>query len=418
MLRSEIRKQIEEAVAVLWPALEEPRPSGEDIATPAFDVAVPEQQEHGDYASNIGLVLARELKKNPMEVAEELVKKLSDSETFSRIEIARPGFLNFFIADPLLLSKLGNVIKNPDALGTSAIGSGKTVIVEYFQLNIAKRPHIGHIRSAIIGDALKRMLLASGYHAVSDTHVGDWGTQFGILLLGYKEAGADLHTKEITKDPFGELEEIYLAENARIKEDPLRREQAKQEFAKLEQGDAENRKIWEWMVDISMRKLLEAADRLGLLPFDEHRGESFYEDKMASIVELALEKNVAKKTDDGAVIADLTAEGLDDAVLIKSDGASTYLLRDLATIQYRKEHWNFWKNLYVVDVRQSHHLKQVFRVAELLGFDGLSSSLDHLGRVSGMSEHVEYGFMKLPEGGAISTRGGTGISLEKVLDEA
>jgi arginyl-tRNA synthetase len=408
MLRSEIQKQIQAAVAACWPALEQPRPSGKDIATPAFDVVVPEQREHGDYASNIGLVLARELKKNPMEVAQELAKKLSHPDIFSRVEVAKPGFLNFFINDVVFFRELDRVVKNPDVYGTSSTGEGKTVMIDYFQLNIAKRPHIGHIRSAIIGDALKRMFLSQGYAAVSDTHVGDWGTQFGILLLGYKEAGADLHTKEIVADPFGELEEMYLAENGRIKEDLSRREQAKSEFAKLEQGDAQNRKIWEWMVDISMQKLFETANRLGLLPFDEHRGESFYEDKMQPIVELALQKDIAKKTDDGAVIVDLTADGLDDAVLIKSDGASTYLLRDLATIHYRKEHWNFWKNLYVVDVRQSHHFKQVFRVAELLGFDG----------VSGMSEHVSYGFMKLPKGGAISTRGGSGISLEKVLDEA
>ncbi len=412
MLRSEIQKQIQGAVTALYPeamsaGLAYWQAGGLTAALP-IEVAVPEQHEHGDYASNIALLLSRPLKQNPTEIAQQLAEKLSGSNIFARVEAAPPGFLNFFVADQKLFELLQRVIEDPEKFGESKIGKGKTVIVEYFALNITKRPHIGHIRSAIIGDALKRMLLSQGYHAVSDTHVGDWGTQFGILLLGYKEAGADLHTKKITEDPFGELEEIYLAENARIKEYPLRREHAKQEFAKLEQGDVENRRIWKWMVAISMQKLLEAANRLGLLPFDEHRGESFYEDKMAPIVQLALEKNIAKKTDDGAVIVDLTSEGLDDAVLIKSDGASTYLLRDLATIRYRKERWDFWKNLYVVDVRQSHHFKQVFRVAELLGFDG----------VSGMSQHVEYGFIKLPEGGAMSTRAGSGISLEKVLDEA
>lgn len=396
-MRSEIQKKIQDAVAALYP----------DTAVLPVEVSVPEQREHGNYSSNVALLLSHALKKNPMEIAQQLSEKLSDSTMFTKVEAVKPGFLNFFIADQKLFELLQSVIENPEMFGQSTIGKGKTVMVEYFQLNIAKRPHIGHIRSAIIGDALKRMFLSQGYHAISDTHVGDWGTQFGILLLGYKGAGADLHTKEITEDPFGELEEIYLAENAKIKEDPLRRERAKQEFVKLEQGDPENRKIWVWMVEISMQKLFEAANRLGLLPFDEHRGESFYEDKMQLIVESALQRGVAKKIDDGAVIVDLTNEGLDEAVLIKSDGASTYLLRDLATIQYRKKEWNFWKNLYVVDVRQSHHFKQLFRVAEMLGFDG-----------AGESQHVEYGFMKLPEGGAISTRGGTGISLEKVLNEA
>lgn len=398
--------------------------------TPEFSVVPPENPAHGDYASNIALVLGKMLKKNPMEVAEELMKALEKSICHSEqseesraltgsltdvlddggrwnIKVAKPGFLNFFLSDAVLLHELEKIVRNPDALGKSEIGEGKTVMVEYFQLNIAKRPHIGHIRSAIIGDALKRMLLSQGYNAISDTHVGDWGTQFGILLLGYKTAVADLHEREVVHDPFAELEEIYLAENTRVKDDPARRELAKEEFAKLEQGNEENKKLWQWMVEVSMKNLEASAARLGLLPFDEHKGESFYEDRMPPIVALALEKNIAQKKDDGAVVVDLNSEGLDDAVLIKSDGASTYLLRDLATIQYRQNQWHFWKNLYVVDVRQSHHFKQLFRVAELLGFEGV-----------GASEHVSYGFIKTPQGGAISTRGGTGISLENVIDEA
>ena len=174
---------------------------------------------------------------------------------------------------------------------------------------------------------------------------------------------------------------------------------------KLERGDTENRELWKEMVDISMPKLLNSANLIGLLLFGEHRGESFYEDKMQPIVDLALQKGIAEKKA-GAVIVDLLKYNLDEAVLIKSDGASTYLLRDLATIKYRKDTWNFYKNLYVVDVRQEHHFKQVFKVAELLGFEGV-----------GESEHISYGFMSLPEG-AMSTRKGTTISLDAVLDEA
>ena len=377
-----------------------------DIAMPDFSVAPPENPAHGDYATNAAMALGKVARKNPMEIAEQIRSDIAGSDWIEKVEIAPPGFINFFLSERALQDALADLVARPDAWGKSDIGKGRTVMVEYFQLNIAKRPHIGHIRSAIIGDALKRMFLSQGYHAVSDTHVGDWGTQFGILLLGYKEAGASLHLKEIAKDPFVELEEIYLAENERIKHDPARRELAKQEFVKLEQGDVENHKIWQWMVMVSMKNLQQSAARLGLLPFDEHRGESFYEDKMAPIVEAALQRGIAEKTDDGAVIVDLTSEGLDEAVLIKSDGASTYLLRDLATIRYRKEHWDFWKNLYVVDVRQSHHFKQVFRVAELLGFEGV-----------GESRHIEYGFMSLPTG-AISTRAGNVISLESVLDES
>lgn len=412
MFRSEIQKQIQDAVAALYP----------DAAGLQFDAAVSDQAEHGDYSSNVALALSRQLKRNPIEIADELGKKLSASGGPFRAETAEPGFINFFIADEKLSGFLRHVIDNPEKFGESTIGAGKTVMVEYFQLNIAKRPHIGHIRSAIIGDALKRMFLSQGYRAISDTHVGDWGTQFGILISVWKHRPDEF--KNFEEDPFGKLDQIAEfykeASQGLIELTPeLRRqrqrgedivswhEAGKQEFAKLEQGDQENRKIWQYLIGPSLQNLEKSANRLGLLPFDEHRGESFYEDMMPPIVESALEKNVAKKTKEGAVLVDLTNEGLDEAVLVKSDGASTYLLRDLATIQYRKKQWSFWKNLYVVDVRQSHHFKQVFRVAELLSFDG-----------AGESEHVEYGFMKLPEGSAISTRGGTGISLEKVLDEA
>ncbi len=367
----------------------------------SFSVGVSENPEHGDYATNAALAIAKTLKKNPLEVAEGLARDCADPRW--RIEIAPPGFINFFLSDAFLIEAAGNVFAHPDGWGRSEAGGGKIVIVEYFQLNIAKRPHVGHLRSAVIGDAIKRMLLSQGYRAISDTHVGDWGTQFGILLLAYKENGDE--NMLAAADPFAELETLYRAENERIEKDPGRREQAKQEFAKLEQGDLENRAIWERMVAVSMKKLEASASRLGLFPFDEHRGESFYEDKMALIIEAALQKGVAKKTGDGAIVVDLAADNLDEAVLIKSDGASTYLLRDLATIIYRKKEHNLWENLYVVDVRQSHHFKQLFRVAEMLGIEG-----------AGESAHIEFGFMNLPEG-TMSTRKGNAVSLDAVIDE-
>lgn len=375
-----------------------------EFAMPDFSVAVPENPVHGDYATNVALLLAESAKRQPREVAEAIAAKLKSqgAEMLANVSVAAPGFINMTLAGEFLAGELGHALASPDQWWRSDVGTGKTVRVEYFQLNIAKRPHIGHLRSAVIGDVIKRMLLAFGYDAKSDTHIGDWGTQFGILLLAYKEAGQP----EVSGDPFDTLEQLYVAENERIASDPDRRERAKEEFAKLERGDPENRKIWQWMVDISMQKLEASAQRLGLLRFDMHRSESFYEAMMPAIVELALAKGLAKKTAEGAVVVDLTADGLDEAVLLKSDGASTYLLRDLATIRYMKETLNFVENLYVVDVRQSLYFRQVFRVAKLLGFEGV-----------GESRHVEFGFMTSPEG-AFSTRKGTAISLDAVLDEA
>lgn len=378
-----------------------------------FDVTVPEQKVHGDYASNIALSSAKTLGKNPREVAEEVKKNIESSVSahsiIDRVEIAGPGFLNIFVATSALSEGLRTVLSDADAWGRVDIGKQATAVVEYFQLNIAKTPHVGHLRSAIIGDALTRMLKNAAYKTISDTHVGDWGTQFGIVLYAYKKAeqeDPDGIASRVTEDPFGLLEELYQKGNEDIEKDPSVREVAKKEFADLEKGDEKNRTLWSWMVELSMKKLTESAERLHLLSFDEHMGESAYEAMMPDIVTRALDKGVVTKKDDGAIVVDLTAEGLDEAVLVKSDGATTYLLRDLATVEYRARKYAFAKNLYVVDVRQSHHFRQVFRVAELLGFSGVASS-----------EHISYGFMKLPDG-MLSTRKGNVISLDTVIAEA
>ncbi|MDP3778801.1 MAG: arginine--tRNA ligase [bacterium] len=398
MLQAELKKAITQAVHTVYG----------DIAVPDFSVDVPEVSEFGDYASNVAMMLAKPLKKKPMEIAGALIEVLEkgSSRLIKKIDIAAPGFINIFVVDNLIIEFANDALKKPGSWGKSTEGRDKIIVIDYFALNIAKEPHVGHLRSAVIGDSLKRILYAMGYKTVADTHVGDWGTQFGILLWAWKNMVKEEDRIMYEERPFLYLGKLYQAANDQILQKPEFHEFAKAEFAKLEQGDIENRKIWQWMVDISMRKLEESATRLKLLAFEENMGESAYEDMMPPIVELALKKGIAKKTDDGAVIVDLTQENLDEAILIKSDGATTYLLRDLATIKHRQEKWHFWKNVYVVDNRQSHHFRQLFRVAELLGFEGV-----------GASEHVDFGFMKLPEG-AMSTRAGNVISLDAVLDEA
>lgn len=368
----------------------------------AFSFEASPQPEFGDYATNLPLALGALRGISPMALAEEIAEKIK-SPLIEKAEAAAPGFINIWISKKALGAGIEGILANPRSYGGSLEGKGRTVIVEYFQLNIAKKPHVGHLRSAVIGDSVKRILRHLSYHAISDTHVGDWGTQFGILLSAFKRAGGGI--KDVEKNPFELLNKLYIEENAQIEADPALREQAKEEFAKLERGDKENRAIWKWMVLLSMKKLKESAGLLQLLRFEEHKGESSYESDMPKIVEEALEKGAAIKKD-GAVLVDLSDEGLDEAILIKSDGASTYLLRDLATIKHRKENWDFYKNIYVVDVRQSHHFRQVFRVAELLGFEG-----------RGVSIHAEFGFMKLPEG-AFSTRKGNTISLDALISEA
>ncbi len=370
-----------------------------------------EDGKFGHYSTSIAFTIGKEENREPKKAAEEIAEtvKQNDSEGFfESVEPAGGGFVNFCLSWDFLKKNLNECLKNLNKWGEAEAGLKKQrrgiIMLEYFQPNVAKLPHIGHLRSAVIGDALKRILKMRGHKVVSDTHIGDWGTQFGILLYAFGKLSVE-EKEELKNSSVKGLHELYVKESAYIEENPDAREEAKQEFAFLEEGDRERRKIWDWMVSESKKEFDAIIKKLGLLPFEEQKGESFYGGDLAGIVAEALGRGVAKKTADGAVTVDLTNEGLDEAVLIKADGASTYLLRDLATIKYRAKRWNFIKNLYVVDVRQALHFKQVFRVAEMLGIYGNREN-----------RHIEFGFMSLPEG-ALSTRKGKVIFLDEVIDD-
>ncbi|MBP9686745.1 MAG: arginine--tRNA ligase, partial [Candidatus Doudnabacteria bacterium] len=312
------------------------------------------------------------------------------------------GFVNVTLSDLHLLRELEAVATQGDAYGSINIGQGKRVVVEYFQNNVAKPPHVGHLRSAVIGDSVKRLFSFLGYNAVSDTHVGDWGVQFGILLYAFKTVG---NRAVVEPDPIQELNKLYVAMSARIETEPELREQGKQEFVKLEQGDSENRELWQWFVDVSLADFERYRELLGLLPFDYNLGESFYEDKMQAVLQDLQQKGLVSTGETGELYVDLEADGLGRCILVKSDGGTTYHLRDFATYIYRKDVIGFWKNVYVVDVRQAHHFKQLFKVLEKAGYPTATDS-----------QHVDFGFMGLPEG-AISTRKGNVISLEALVSE-
>jgi arginyl-tRNA synthetase len=367
------------------------------------EITAPDHESQGHYSTNLCLKLAKERGVKPVDLGTEFIKKLP-ADSFFTAEVAGPGFLNFRIKDGAIVKFLQEeILDNPD-WGRTDIGGGKLVRLEYFQPNVAKTLHVGHLRSAIIGDALKRMFVATGHRVYSDNHLGDWGTQFGILLYGFKELNKEAKEK-IESGGLEALTELYVAESAKIEAEPTRRDLAKEEFAKLERGDEENKKIWEWMVRISVDRFQKISEQLELLPFEEQLSESFFEPQLKSLVDLALEKKIATIQEDKSVIVDLAEKNLDQAVLLKADGASTYLLRDLATILFFKKGRGFESNLYVVDDRQTHHFRQVFEVAERLGFSKL-----------GENEHVKFGFMSLPEG-ALSTRRGAVAKAEDLIQE-
>lgn len=397
-MRQQIRTLIEKAVKKLYPGVEI-----------EFSVVFPPPGVEADFASNVAMVLAKKIGKQPMEAAEAIKQYILEhpqDDNLQTIEVAAPGFLNFSVVARAYEATLNAIFKERDRYGGFSRGkNNEEILVEYFQPNIAKQLHIGHMRSAIIGDCLYRIEKLFARRVESDTHMGDWGTQFGLLLLAYKRWDGKKILDSYPNNPLEGFNRLYVDINKEMAEHPEQRDEAKQEFVKLEKGDLRNRQLWQEFVRISMDRFLKINELLDISPFDHHWPESFYEDKMQSVLK-NLKKQGLLKESEGAQIVDLNEPGLGTAVIVKSDGGTTYLLRDLATFLYRKHQQKFMKQLYVVDSRQIHHFKQLFKILELLGE-----------WKAGEGAHVEFGFMSLPEG-ALSTRKGNIIELEEVVAKA
>ena len=375
------------------------------LSLDAIDITVPEPK-FGDYSTNAALVLAKKEKKSPKEIAEIIsvkVKELDKQQIFSEIS-PTGGFANFTLSPDHLFKTMQAILDQRDLYGSSIMGGGKTVLVEYFANNVAKPPHVGHLRSAVIGDSLLRILRSQGFKAISDTHIGDWGTQFGILIAGYKALGKK---EDVEKDPINELNRLYIEMNQRIEKEPALLEKGKEEFAKLEKGDTENRELWQWFVRVSLEDFEKYRKLLHILPFDHNLGESFYEDKMPSVIADLKNKHLLMESE-GAQIVNLEDKKLGVGVIVKSDGATTYLLRDLAAVKYRTKDLKLALMLYVVDNRQAHHLEQFVEISERLGYIKTADTV----------KHIDFGFMSLPEEGAISSRKGAVVSLQHLIDEA
>lgn len=365
-----------------------------------LDITVPESS-FGDYSTNIALILGKKLNMNPVEMAEKLAQKIVDLDTKKYLQEVsqKNGFLNFKFSQEFLIKVLSQILEQKELFGSSLLGQGKRVLVEYFQPNVAKPLHLGHLRTAIIGDAIFKVLASQGFKTESDTHLGDWGTQFGLLILAFKKYG-DL--KVIEKDPINELNKLYVKINAEIESSPELREEGKKEFLKLEQNDQENRELWKRFRDWSWQEYEVVYSDLGVRKSDHDWSESFFEDKMPAVVKELKEKGLLVESQ-GAQIVNLEEHNLGIAVVVKSDGGTTYLLRDLATFIFRKQQ-GFEKQIYVVDVRQKHTLAQTLKIVELLGY--LNSQEEAL--------HVAYGFLTLPQG-AMSTRKGTVVGAKEFI---
>ena len=364
-------------------------------------IEVPKDASMGDYAFPC-FKLAKELKKAPPMIATEINEKLQvDEKQIKKVEIVG-GYINFYVNNTTLAEE---ILKEYDAkkeqYGNSKIGEGKNVVIYYSAPNIAKPFHIGHLRSTVIGGALYNVYKFLNYNVTGVNHLGDYGTQFGKLIEGYKLWGEEYNIEE---NPIDELTKIYVRINNLCKEDETVLENCRNNFKKLEDKDPYCVEIWTKFRELSLKEFQKVYDMLGS-KFDSWNGEAFYSDKMQEIVE-TLEKTGKLVESEGARVIEL--ENMAPFIIEKTNGSTTYATRDLAAILYRARNYNFDKALYVTSYEQILHFKQVFEVAKLLGLDE---------KYTNGLEHVPFGMVRLKEG-KMSTREGNIIKLEDLLNEA
>ncbi|MCI8471338.1 MAG: arginine--tRNA ligase [Clostridia bacterium] len=365
-------------------------------------IEIPKDVKNGDYAFPC-FRLAKELKKAPMQIASEIKEKIEiNNEIIEKVEVLG-GYLNFYISKQLLTKDVLTQIET-ETYKKIKIGEGKNIVIDYSSPNIAKPFHIGHLRSTVIGGALYNIYQFLGYHITGVNHLGDYGTQFGKLIEGYKLWGEEY---EIEKDPINELTKIYIRINQACKEDEDVLNRCRDNFKKLEEGDKYCTEIWEKFKNLSLKEFQKVYDLLGS-HFDSWNGEAFYSDKMPEVIEI-LEKTGKIIESQGARIIDLEEQGINTPCIIeKSNGSTTYATRDLAAILYRARTYDYDKSIYLTSYEQVLHFKQVFEVAKLLGLDEKY--------IKGLT-HISFGMVLLPTG-KMSTREGNIIKLEELLEEA
>ena len=366
-------------------------------------IEIPKDASNGDYAFPC-FRLAKELRKAPPLIANEIKEKIElDENIIEKVEI-EGGYLNFYVNKKALEKEVLSEIANNSSYGKSNIGEGKNIVIDYSSPNIAKPFHIGHLRSTVIGAALYNIYKYLGYNTIGINHLGDYGTQFGKLIEGYKLWGDEY---DIEKDPIGELTKIYIRINQACKEDENVLNACRDNFKKLEEKDLYCVEIWEKFRNLSLKEFQKIYDLLGS-KFDSWNGEAFYSDKMQEVIDI-LEKTGKLVESQGARIIDLEDKGISTPCIIeKSNGSTTYATRDLAAILYRARTYDFDKALYLTSYEQALHFKQVFEVAKLLGLDE---------KYTNGLEHVSFGMVLLPTG-RMSTREGNVIKLEDLLNEA
>ena len=394
MLYKKIEEQLRAAVAQVLP----------DADLSVVQVRPCPDPKFGDYQSNSLMALAKERKRNPRQLAQEVLNRLDVTEFAEPAEIAGPGFLNFRAKQEALAIVLNEAVSGKH-LFYERTAQPRTIIVDFSSPNVAKAMHVGHIRSTILGDAISRILRLLGHKVITDNHIGDWGTQFGKLLVGWKR---ELNEEALASDPLGEMERIYKKVNAEFEQNEETAAQARQELVKLQNGDAENNAIWKRMIELSLREFDKIYARMGV-SFDYLLGESYYNSALKGVVERLKEIGVARESK-GAIVVffeDVPELKEQPAIIQKSDGGANYTTTDLATINYRIEIWKPNEIVYVTDVRQQLHFLQLFAIFRRW-----------MPEVKVRLSHVWFGMILGADNKPFKTRTGENIKLTDLLNEA
>ena len=364
-------------------------------------IEIPPQPQLGDYAFPC-FRLAKHLRRSPVQIADELARKAKDAVSDLHDVQAINGYLNFFVDRSSYNSTvLKRVLSAGDTLGMDTIGEGKTVIVEFSSPNIAKPFHVGHAFTTILGNALYRIYDRLGYKTIRVNHLGDYGTQFGKLIVAYR---LWVDHEKLAASPIDELLRIYVRFHEEAKSNPELDEQAREAFRRLESGSIEEKALWQKIRDLSLKAFELIYERLGV-SFDSYRGESFYSDQIPAVVQWLESKHLLTKSD-GAQVVMLDEYGLPPCIILKSDGTTIYASRDIAAVLYRWEQYQFAKNLYVVGTTQALHFQQVFAVLDKAGLEAAKQC-----------EHIGFGLVKFPDR-KLSTRSGDVVLLSDLLQES
>lgn len=362
-------------------------------------IEIPPKSDMGDFAFPC-FRLAKIYHKAPPMIAQDLVAAIGKPDFLSDIK-AVGGFLNFYVNKEQFAHQIIDRFLSDDNYGGSAVGNGKTVCIDYSSPNVAKNFHVGHLRTTIIGNSLYKIYSKLGYHVERINHLGDWGTQFGKLIVAYKKWGSK---EAVEEKGIQELMDIYVKFHEEAEKDDSLNDEARAWFAKMEKGDQEALEIWEWFKDISLQEFIRVYNILGM-SFDHYTGESFYRDKTDKVTKILTDAGLLVESE-GALVVRLDDYDMPPCIVAKKDGSSIYATRDLAAVLYRKETYDFDRCLYVTGLEQKLHFAQVFKVIELMGNDFADSLI-----------HIPYGLVSLKDG-KISSRKGNVIFAEDILKES